>query len=208
MSITVRRSSCVLILRLHVIGAARLRTVSPDSERFGHGHEHLRAMAIAEYGALGVESLTDLTEDQALYLIQQLEKLPLVVQHVEPEQPVFTASPPTLRLPPKAVVLPVVKTKLLADDSLLITSPPEMAGTVMKAGDEISPALGRPMTDNEILNFMADAAERKRAAAATNPNSGWKPGPVRAPEPTAVTPVPTKPPAGATRKAWFLPPRR
>lgn len=40
---------------------------------------------IAEYGHLGVKSPTDLTEDQALFLIQQLEKLPLVVQYVEPE---------------------------------------------------------------------------------------------------------------------------
>jgi hypothetical protein len=64
------------------------------------------------------------------------------------------------------------------------------------------------MTDEEILRFMADAAERKKAAAATNPNAVWKPGPVRTPEPTAVTPVPTAPPPAATRKAWFLPPRR
>jgi hypothetical protein len=78
----------------------------------------------------------------------------------------------------------------------------------VKNGAEISPALGRPMTDNEILNFIADAAERKKLAAATNPNSSWKPGPVRQPEPTAVTPPPASPPPGATGKAWFLPPRR
>jgi hypothetical protein len=194
--------------RLHAVGADRLRTIAPGGDRLGWAHENLRNMAVTEYGHLGVKSLTELTEDQALYLIQCLEKLPLVVQYVEPEQPAFTATATPLRLPPKTVELPVVRTRLLADDSLLITSPPERSGEVMKDGVEISPALGRPMTDNEILNFMADAGERKKLAAATNPNAVWKPGPVRTPEPTAVTPVPAAPPPGATGKAWFLPPRR
>jgi hypothetical protein len=194
--------------RLHAVGADRLRTVSPDGQRMGHGHEDLRTVAIKEYGHLGVASLKDLTEDQALFLIQRLEKLPLVVQYVEPEQPAFAATAAPLRLPPKSVALPVVRTRLLADDSLLITSPPERVGEVVKDGVEISPALGRPMTDEEILRFMADAAERKKAAATTNPNAVRKPGPVRTPGPTAVTPVPTALPPGATRKAWFLPPRR
>jgi hypothetical protein len=194
--------------RLHAVGAKRVLRYLPHGECIVHGHEDLRALAIAEYGGLGVRSLTELTGDQALYLIQQLEKLPLVVQYVEPEQPTFAASPSPLRLPPKAVPPPVVRTRVLADDSLLITSPPDLAGAVMKAGDEISPPLGRTMTDDEIRNHIADAIERKKLAAATNPSAIWKPGPVRTPEPTAVSPVPTCPPPGATGKAWFLPPRR
>jgi hypothetical protein len=196
--------------RLHAVGAERLLRYSPGGEFVvGHRHEDLRALAIAEYGRLGVQSLTDLTEDQALYLIQSLEKLPRLVPYAEPGHPYTVGPAAALRLPPKAVVPPAIRTRVLDDDSELVMSPPERAGEVVsRAGVEISPALGRAATDEEILRFMADAAERKKAAAATNPPGVWKPGPVRRPEPTAVTPLPAGPPAGAFGKAWFLPPRR